>query len=149
MPGTFAGVARDREGGETLIELLVALAIMGIAIVVLLGGMTTSLTTSSEHRTHADAEVVLVDAIESLKDQARNPYVPCATGSSYSATSGVSLPAGWTAATVNYSVSYWDGANAFVGSCAADNKLQKLTVTVTDPSSKVVESLSTYKRNPA
>jgi type II secretory pathway pseudopilin PulG len=137
------------ETGETLIEVIVAMVIMAIAIVVLLGGMTTSLTSSSEHRIQANAEVVLVGAVEALKDQTRNPYVSCATASSYSATSGVALPTGWPASTVTYSIAYWNGSNAFVSSCSSDNKVQQLTVTVKDPSSKVLESLTTYKRNPS
>jgi len=66
------------EAGETLIEVLIASALMGIVVVAILGGLATSLLTSSIHREQADANTVLVAAMERVKsnDVTR---VPCGT----------------------------------------------------------------------
>ena len=44
------------ERGETLVEMLLAVAIMGIAAVALMAGLTTSVLMSDIHRKQATAE---------------------------------------------------------------------------------------------
>ena len=83
----------EGERGETLVEVLIALGILGIAFVAILAGMATSINLSGRQRGQANADVVLVSAAESVKSQ---QYVACATASTYPA-SGVTLPSGWTA----------------------------------------------------
>jgi type II secretory pathway pseudopilin PulG len=143
------------ERGETLVEVLLSVAILSIAIATILAGLITAVMTSGEHRSQATANSVLISALEAVKDQARNPYVNCAT--TYDPTAGVTLPAGWSAVTIT-AVKYWSGT-AFVASgaltspCpatpAADKKLQLITVQVVSPDAKATEAADVVKRNPA
>lgn len=84
--------------GETLVEILVALVILGIGVVALMGGLATAVFGSSLHRNQSDADAALVMALENIKAL---PYVPCTLGSStaptYSATPTGSSP--YTSAT--------------------------------------------------
>jgi len=65
--------ARSRaagEAGESLAELLVAIAIIGLAVTVLVTGLATSLSASSGHRQHASADTIARSVAETLKDRA-------------------------------------------------------------------------------
>jgi type II secretory pathway pseudopilin PulG len=55
--------------GESLAELLVAIAIMGIAIVVIVGGLGNAIFASNVHRNYATAGAVARNAAEKLKDR--------------------------------------------------------------------------------
>jgi len=55
------------EEGLTLIELLIAMMVMGIALTVLLGGMVTTVTASGLHKQQAIAEVELRKYAELVK----------------------------------------------------------------------------------
>ena len=85
-----------RDAGETLLEVVIAIAIMGIAFVALLGGMLTASSMSGLHRRQADAQVQLVSALEQVKAAL---YVPCAGNSSYPRPTGVT----------SETVEYWNG----------------------------------------
>ena len=55
------------DSGDTLVEILVALAVLGIGIVALTGALLTSVTTTTVNRQQAQAESVLVSAAEHVK----------------------------------------------------------------------------------
>src|SRR5579862_6744942 len=112
-------VARHRAGrraagverGETLVEILVTVAIMGLAFVGIFAGLTGSFTMSAAHRDSADGTNLLVSAADAVKAAS---YVPCPTlsTSSYNPTQGVSLPAGWSATNVAVTaVKGWNGSS--------------------------------------
>jgi type II secretory pathway pseudopilin PulG len=72
------------ERGETLLEVLMALLVLGLAGVALIGAFTTVIGASSEHRTLSTNDVVLKDFAESATNQIQlqqpSPYfLPCAT----------------------------------------------------------------------
>ncbi len=138
------------EAGTTLVELLVTVAILGLAIVAIVGGMSTSIVATDYGRKQAQARTVLVSAAEAVKSNAGNPYQSCATPASYAPASGVTLPTGWTAAAVAVlSVKYWDGA-AWATACPSpDSKLQLLDVQVTAPGGRAIETATVVKRNPS
>ena len=56
------------ERGSTLVELLVATAIMGIAVVGLLVGSSVTLQTSAQNRTQTNAGIVARNYAESLSE---------------------------------------------------------------------------------
>ena len=111
------------EAGESLVELLVAVVILGIAITALITGIGVGITSSSLHRHQADGNTALLAASESIK---ANAHVTCAGTSDYSPTI-VPPPTGWTP-TVQ-SVAYWDGTYTAAGDMNwASTKAQCLTL---------------------
>lgn len=137
--------------GTSLVEVLVAVVILGIAVPGLLTGLATAAITSGVHRSQTDAHVVIVSAAEALRDDARNPF-SCAP-TSYDLLDGVQLPAGWSPADVQLDVgaaqagSWVDGAFQ-VAVCSATTDLQRLTLRATSPDGRAVEQLTVFKRRP-
>jgi type II secretory pathway pseudopilin PulG len=134
------------ERGDTLVEVLIAIAVVGISSTALLAGLATAINLSGTHRGQANADVVLVSAADSVKNQT---YVACPSVStaSYNPTQGVSLPAGWSNSNLTIStVKGWNGS-AFVACPATDGKLQLVTITATTPDGRSTESVDVVKRN--
>lgn len=140
------------DAGESLIEVLIAIALLGIAFVAALGGMRLGLMGSQLQRSHADAGTVLVRAVEQVK---ADTYVPCATGSSsdYLPDAQSAVPAGWAASAVSItSVEYWDGTDFDGNDCSVYEqvapilRIQRITVQVTDPTGGATESMTFVKR---
>ena len=150
--------APSDETGATLIEVLVAIVILGTAFAAILGGMATSILTSDIHRKEASANTVLVSAAESITDEGRNPYVSCAGTASYRPYLGVSVPPSFTV--VVAAVQHWNGAG--VGNpdasspfgapdpCpAVDTGLQQVTLRAIASDGRATEEISVLKRRPA
>ncbi len=135
------------EAGTTLVELLMAVAILGIAVVSIVTAMGTSIIGTDHHRKQAQAHTVLLSAVDVVKSQA---YQSCATAGSYAPATGVTLPAGWTASVVSVqSVTYWNGSTFAASPCVPDPKLQLVKVQVATPDGRATESVSVVKRNPS
>src|SRR5258708_31238909 len=99
--------AREQRG-ETLLELLVTVSIMGTAFVGVLAGIGATFMATDSHRQEATAETVLRNYAERVKDPTGAPYVGCATTAAYSSPTGFSVPgAGWTAAVTTALI--WQG----------------------------------------
>jgi type II secretory pathway pseudopilin PulG len=124
-----------REAGETLVELLVTITIMGIAFGAILAGVGVAIASSDSHRQESTAEGVLRNYAERLTDQKDVPYVACAGPSSYAAVPpGFSAPIGWTVSITG--VSYLQGDNTFGGACSPDRGAQQLTLRAESPHPK-------------
>ncbi|MFD7558390.1 prepilin-type N-terminal cleavage/methylation domain-containing protein [Streptomyces sp. NPDC059835] len=116
------------EEGETLIEVLVAVVLMGVAFVAILGGMGTAIISSVTQGKVTGADSVVRSAAEKVLGA---PYVSCARDYGTPAP-----PAGYT---VTVEVEYWDGVGAFGPSCpTADTGVQKVTLTVRSTGSRPV-----------
>ncbi|GGY14813.1 type II secretion system protein [Streptomyces xanthochromogenes] len=129
---------RRGEEGETLVEVLVAVVLMGVAFVTILGGIGTAIISSVTHQKVTSADSVIRSAAEKVVS---DPYVSCA--------SGYETPTPPTAYTVTLKIEYWDGVGAFVQSCpTADTGVQKVTLTVhqTGPHSVRNATLEVVKR---
>jgi len=150
----ISGSRRRDDLGETLLELLVTVSIMGIAFVGILAGIGTTFMATDSHRQDATAEAVLRSYAERMKDPTGMVYVNCATTATYGVPTGFALPAtpaGWTA-TVTSSL-YWQGDTApatFTGVCGTDKGLQQLTLRVQSPagSHQATETVVIVKRKP-
>lgn len=76
---------RASDAGDTLIEILVALVIIGLTVVALLGVLTTSITSSAEYRTLASIDTVLKNMADAFKNEIQvqpgsaGVYTNCAT----------------------------------------------------------------------
>ncbi|MFJ6051567.1 type II secretion system protein [Streptomyces sp. NPDC092307] len=111
---------RRGEEGETLVEVLVAVVLIGVAFVTILGGIGTAIISSARQQQVTSADSVIRNAAEKVLGA---PYVSCAGG--YETPTP---PAGYT---VTVTIEHWDGVGAFGRSCpTADTGVQKVTLTV-------------------
>ena len=104
------------EAGTTLIELIVAVAIMGFAMLAILGGIGTAIIFTDIQRREAATGLVLTSTAEKLVSDG---YTPCAGPGTYQVPSPD--PAVFTLTVTK--VRFWDpSSNTFVAvpSCNAD-----------------------------
>lgn len=123
--------------GETLIELLMSLAIIGIAMVAIVGAMTTGIVVSDRHRKQAIAGATVMSYAGSVKQAAKSGYQPTCTPT-YGSAFGE--PTGYAKSIV--AVSFWNGST-FPVSCdpAADIGVQMLTLQVASADGRATERL--------
>lgn len=143
---------RGDQRGETLLELLVTVTIMGTAFVGILAGIGTTFMATDSHRQAATAEGVMRSYAERMADPTDVAYVDCATTATYGSPIGFVLPAVTWSASVTQA-RYWQGDTppTFTGSCPSpDEGLQQLTLTVKSPAGnhQVTDVLVIVKRKP-
>jgi hypothetical protein len=124
------------EAGETLAELLVTIAILGVAIVAIVGGLGDAILASTVHRSHATADAAARSAAEKLKNR-DIATMPWNSSGTYS-ISGATITAQCLKDT--------DAIPPTFDTCpAGDLGLQKLTVAVSGPKG-VTETFEILKR---
>jgi Tfp pilus assembly protein PilV len=132
--GAPAGVD-DR--GETLLEILLAVVIMGIAVVALMAGLTTSVLMSDIHRKQSTAGAYLRDYAEAVENSvAAGNYLGCSNAAGYAAVPVTSFPATGYARSVVSS------------SCAFGSDVQQLTLQVRSTDGRASERLVVFVRKP-
>jgi type II secretory pathway pseudopilin PulG len=135
--------------GSSLIEVLVAVALLGTVFVAVLAGMSTSIKGSDIHRRRAETENVLVSGSERLKETAKVACATTTTASYVSAVEAAATAQGWAGSRVRITaIRYWDGTT--YGTTCYDNAtnrlpLQQITIEVTHPRGKVVQPLTFVK----
>jgi type II secretory pathway pseudopilin PulG len=129
----------DRDRGETLVEVIIAIAIMGIAFVAILGGMLTAASMSGRHRTQSEGITQLVNAVEQVKQA---PFDPSCAANPYAVT----LDPGWN---VVETIEYWNGTT-YQPSCydtvGASFLSQQVKITITSADGQVSLSQTVAKR---
>lgn len=135
--------------GETLIELVVAVAILGLAAVAILEGLMVGIRTSVMHRNDASGGAYVRSFAEAIQtDVDQHGYKSCANASSYYASVAVpDLPAGYTTSVT--AVRSWNGSAW--GACTADGvqRLDLLVRTAVDDSVfRAEERLTVILRQP-
>ena len=131
------------ECGESLLELLISVVIMGITVVAVVGALVVATRTSDLHRKEATAGTSARDYAEAV---ARTTYGNCATASAFSpATVGFPVPAGYAASVV--SVKYWNGS-LFAAGCGTDNGLQQVVVQLASTDGRATERATVVVRTP-
>lgn len=132
--------------GETLIELLVAVAILGLAGVAIVSGLGTAVVVSGTHRQQATAGATVRNYAEAIEtDVIANGYrASCAPG--YAA--GFAAPAGYSAPRI-VAVAFWNGS-AFPETCdpAHDRGVQRLSLQVSSVDNRATEQLVIVVRKP-
>jgi len=139
------GDGADR--GETLVELLITIVIMGITVVAVVGALMTSIQMSDIHRKQATAGTVARDYAETVDRYVGSTgYTGCAAPSAYSpSTVGFTARSGFTASVA--SVRYWTGT-AWTPTCSPDLGLQQVTVQVASDDARATESSVLVVRKP-
>jgi type II secretory pathway pseudopilin PulG len=134
-----ARLAGDR--GETLLELVVALAILGIAVVAVIGGLSAAVMLSDVHRKQAAAGVAVRDYAEAVQTAvATGHYTACAAP-----PVTFTPPAGYSSSVV--AVRFWSGT-AWLAACSADTGLQRLSLQVASLDGRAAERLDVVLRKP-
>lgn len=91
----------DQEGGMTLVEVVITVAIISIAFVAILSALGVMISSGALHRQQTRSETAARNAAEFVKQPAS--YVACATPTSYNLSS-VNLPSGYTATVISVQV---------------------------------------------
>ncbi len=137
----------DRDGGETLIELLLAVMIVGIAGLAMTYGLTTGAITSDVNRKEATARSLVRDWAESLQ-------TTVAAGNYQQGTAAYpvyTIPSPYNA---SYSAQYvgtkqcWTGSSWASCASTADIGLQQVTLQVASTDVRAVERLTVVLREP-
>lgn len=126
MKRVVNGAADDR--GDSLIEILITVVIMGIAFTAILGGFGTSIKASGFHEDLADSQAAVRNAAEQLK---ASTYTPCA-GVGIVSNYAPTVPANFH---IDISTpQIWDNSSsAFVTATAVNcvtSQLQRITIAV-------------------
>jgi subtilisin family serine protease len=140
---------RSSDAGETLLEVLIAVAIMGIAVVAIVGGIATSILMSDIHRkqatagayvrNYAEAVVAYVAVLGNFDAGASPDYSPLKVG--------FAAPTGGFVASVT-SVRCWVDSSKQFGTCPAGSSLQQVTVNIASSDSRASESIVVVVRQP-
>lgn len=120
------------DAGAALVETLVAIVLVGIALVTIVGSQGAAMLVSAADRNRADAELVLTNVAEAVRNPAVVPFVSCGDDpATVRDAPDVPVRSGWSVATT---YAWWDGTG-FVDMCPDDPALpavQLVTIVVTD-----------------
>jgi type II secretory pathway pseudopilin PulG len=151
--------------GETLLELLIALTILGVAVVAVVGGLSAAIMLSDVHRKQATAGVAVRDYAEAVETAivtsrvtadghvTTDGYVACGGAENpaavYASPTGFAAPTGFTRSAVAGSLRYWNGT-AWQATCpgTGDTGLQRLTLQVASNDGRATERLDVVIRKP-
>ncbi len=148
-----ASSRRDR--GITLVELVVAIALLGIAGVAVLGAMAAAARGSSVNKSQAGAVVWLQSSADYLASAA---YTPCVVGqeaqvdAAYQAllqdSAAPRSQVGWPQADLSVvsPVLFWNGS-AFTATCAPTYGLEQVTLRAVSPNIGFAGTLVVVKSN--
>jgi type II secretory pathway pseudopilin PulG len=144
---------RPQDGGETLIESLISIIIIGIAVAAILGAVASGSELTGAQRDSTTSDVALKAATEYVKQL---PYSPSATYVIPTTDPPGVIPAGFSAsvtevrcyqpgtAQTTYSV---DSATDFpVCTGLNDNGLQLVTITAAKSNGSAIETTQIMKR---
>jgi len=132
------GRNRRSEAGDTLIEILVTITVLGGCAVALIVTFATAITTSADHRNLVTNATVLRNieqaAYYQLALQPTPLFTACATTTDYSSIN-YGAPTGYSVTMpASPGIQYWNATtNAFDASCPAANAPQLITLNVTNP----------------
>jgi len=129
---------RRNEGGVTLLETLVALALLGLVAVALLSGLTTAARATFIADEQATAESLARSEIEYIKGQ---EYETAGQYQHRAQREGFAMPTGYTTDTTVNSIDPATGETVPPGQ---DQGIQKITVTVEHNGNHII-TVESYK----
>lgn len=110
----------------TFIEVLIAVALLGVIVVTIVAGLSSITLATVHHRRQTSLDLLVRSEAEYIKSQAYIPKVP----SPPPAYQNITAP-GYTFSTPL--VLYWDPTRLTFRTTNNDNGLQEISVTVTAP----------------
>lgn len=128
----------------TLIELVIAIAIIGIAVTAIVWGMITAITVSGVHRQQATADTLARDAAESVVN-AQQPYAHAGNYPLPAAPSGYSV-------SIQSPVEFclWTSTGTtFASNCSSSNPdagVQRITIVARSTDGRATETVQVLKR---
>lgn len=155
----------DPDGGFSLVETVMAVALLGIAAASILGGLWTAIRVSRVGNDVAKVEAVLSSAADRLTGWV---YLPCpeqdAAGGYLPVVQAASGAVSWPASTVAITeIRYWSPSSSSTGSWGTENGigaecnqavglstsrvLQKITLRVTSPDGRSTRALEVVKND--
>ena len=134
---------RRNEVGESLVELLVTISILGITIALLVGVLAGTIAASSSHRKHTTADIIARDVAEALKDRT----VPFDESGNYPDNTWDSIDTAGYAVTLPVTRCWNGDSPATFGGCPTSGGLQLITISVTSNSKGENEHVSILKRS--
>ena len=128
---TVRSLAARREAGESLLEIIITIMIMGLAIPAVVGAVLAAVGASSQDRRQVQAQQLLTSWSETIaKHNDDGSYATCPAASYYAMGpfAPAAVPAGFTVSVA--SVDYWDAATSTFVGCAADQGVRRLQLRV-------------------
>ncbi len=128
-------VCTVREAGETLLELIITIAILGITVPALIGAVLVAVDSSSQDRRIVQAQQMLTSWSETIaKANTDTTYAPPCPAPAYYSTLAFApspaLPPRFTASVVT--IDYWQAStNTFQQPCATDEGLRRVHLRIT------------------
>jgi prepilin-type N-terminal cleavage/methylation domain-containing protein len=143
----------DSDAGFSLVEIMIAVAIVGITFAAILGGLLSSITVSAFQRKEAIADSIVRSAAELVKASGQTPYKNCAKPGEYS-LKDLSVPSDFTVTITDVAYWSWDGqpvpgnySVGFTSSCPTpDNGIQRITISATSSDGQATETVQVIKR---
>jgi prepilin-type N-terminal cleavage/methylation domain-containing protein len=128
---------RTDERGETLLEIVVAVAIMGIVLVAFAGGLVTVVLMSDVHRKQASAGAYVRDYAEAIESWvADGNFASCDNEAAYESIDVPAFPAtGYTKRLVE-------------SDCSLGGDVPRLTLEVSSTDKRAIETLVIFVRKP-
>jgi len=139
------------DSGVTLIEVMMAAAILATAAVALLIALTTVQASTRQGATNASLVAAMPSVVEAILDPTRNPFVPCAQPGDYDPTIGVDIESlgGVEVGDITVTEVLWWNGSSFdtdLGHCTGGARLQQVTVHFGSAEHNVDRSIEVIKR---
>ena len=135
--------------GETLVEVLVAVVILGLAGVAVMAGLGMAVESSDVHRKETNGSAYVKSFAEAIQKYVGQSgvtnYKQCAVADYYTSRVTLALPFGYTA---SQEAAQSLGPSGAVVSPCADQGLQRLKLHVKSNDGRADESLTIVLRNP-
>lgn len=145
---------RGHDRGETLVELLVAIAVMGTAVVTIIGATATAIRLSNIHREQAKAGAYLREFAEAIEANVANPttgYRLCNSSGLTAAYAGYYNPLPPAPYQTDITaIRAWDGTGYTIvpGPGCSDPGVQRVSLRVWVTTDNVSETLDIVIRQP-
>lgn len=117
----------DSEAGVSLVEILVAVVLLGSAVLALVGGLGSVVSSSDRHRRTATADTVARSYTEALKlTVSTRPATTWCSSTAYDVSANFTVPTGYT-------VSQVPGGCPAAGAAQIQTVVVQATDTLSDP----------------